>query len=89
MKNFRFILIIVSFFTFTFLFAECDMFTAIAKDGYYISKLDSITGDFNDPNDFFDWLKIRSRDTAPKPSDDGYGIINRQHLSKRSYSFHF
>ncbi len=75
MKNIRFILIIVLFFTFTFLFSECDMFTAIAKDGHYISELNSEPGDFNDPNDFFEWLKIRSRNTAPKPCDDGYGII--------------
>jgi len=75
MKNIRFILIIVLFFTFTFLFSDCDMFTAIAKDGHYISELNSEPGEFNDPNDFFEWLKIRSRNSTPKPNDDGYGII--------------
>jgi len=75
MKYVRFIMIIVLFFSFIDVFAECDMFTAIAKDGNYISVLDSLTGDFNDPSDFFEWLKIRSRNSTPKPNDDGYGII--------------
>ena len=75
MKYVRFNLIIVLFFTFSTVFAECDMFTVIAKDGHYISELTEEPGDFNDPNDFFEWLMIRSRNSIPKPNDDGYGII--------------
>jgi len=75
MKIVRFILIIVFLFTFSIVFAECDMFAIISKDGHYISGLSSIPDDFNDPIDFFEWLKIRSRNIIPKPNDDGYGII--------------
>ncbi|MBT4333244.1 MAG: hypothetical protein HOD64_08195, partial [Candidatus Cloacimonetes bacterium] len=75
MKFVRFNLIIVLFFTFSTVFAECDMFTIIAKEGHYISGLTEEPGNFNDPNDFFEWLMIRSRNTTPKPDDDGYGII--------------
>ncbi len=59
----------------TFLFANCDMFAGIAKEGYYISWMDSTIAEWDDPYDFIEWLKIRSRNTVPKPNYDGYGFL--------------
>ena len=75
MKNIKFILIAVLLLSISIAFAECDMFATIAKDGHYISELNSEPGDFDDPNDFFEWLKLRSRNSTPKPNDDGYGVL--------------
>lgn len=59
----------------TFLFANCDMFAGIAKEGHYISWMDSTITEWDDPYDFIEWLKIRSRNTTPKPNYDGYGLL--------------
>ncbi len=75
MKNIKFILIAVLLLNVSIAFAECDMFAGIAKDGFYISELNSEPGNFDDPNDFFEWIKLRSRNSAPKPNNDGYGVL--------------
>ncbi len=64
--------ILFTFLYTTFLFAECDMMAMIAKKGHHISWLDSCINDWNDPYDFFQFLKDRSN---PNIQDDGYGII--------------
>ena len=56
----------------------CDMMAMIAKNGNTISNLQSITGDYNDPYDFFQFLKDRSNNDYggdPKPNPDGYGVL--------------
>ncbi len=60
------------------LFADCDMAAMIAKEGFTISDLISNGNnyDYNDPYDFFQFLKDRSHnDYYNKRNDDGYGII--------------
>ena len=62
----------------TFLSANCDMFAMSAKEGHYLSWINSrspVYTDLNYPYDFFDWLRIRSRNTTPKINNDGYGVI--------------
>ena len=64
--------ILFTFLFTTLLFAECDMMAMIARKGHHISWLDSCINDWNDPYDFFQFLKDRSN---PNIQDDGYGII--------------
>ena len=56
------------------LYADCDMMAMIVKNGYLISDIAEQTGNYNDPLDYFNWLRGRST-TSTKPNDDGYGII--------------
>ncbi|MCK4338646.1 MAG: T9SS type A sorting domain-containing protein [Candidatus Cloacimonetes bacterium] len=51
---------------------DCDMMAMIAKEGYYISLMDSSTGSFNDPYDYFEFMKAHS---TPTTNDDGYGVV--------------
>ncbi len=46
-----------------------------AKEGHYISWMDSTLTEWDDPYDFFDFIRVRSRNTAPKPNYDGYGLL--------------
>lgn len=60
------------------LYADCDMAAMIAKEGFTISDLISNGNnyDYNDPYDFFQFLKDRSHnDYYNKRNDDGYGIL--------------
>ncbi len=59
------------------LVADCDMAAMIAKDGYTISDLtnNGDNYDYNDPYDFFQFLKDRSNNNSAKVNDDGYGIL--------------
>jgi len=57
-----------------FLNANCDMMAMIAKEGHYISWQNTSGGSFDDPYDFFDFIRVRSRNTYPKPNNDGYGF---------------
>lgn len=54
-------------------YANCDMMAMIAKKGHYISWCYTSSGDYNDPYDFFQFLKDRS---GPYPlQKDGYGLL--------------
>ncbi|HPR16878.1 MAG TPA: T9SS type A sorting domain-containing protein [Candidatus Cloacimonadota bacterium] len=57
------------------IFADCDMMAMIAKKGTYISWLNTSSGNFNDPYDFFTWQKARSNNNTYKVNNDGYGVI--------------
>lgn len=59
----------------TVLFADCDMMAMIAKKGHYISWNDVVAGDFNDPIDYFNFIRERSTNVGDKPNGDGYGFI--------------
>ncbi|HPR16876.1 MAG TPA: hypothetical protein PLD62_01385 [Candidatus Cloacimonadota bacterium] len=62
----------------TAIYANCDMMAMIAKEGHYLSWINSSSLSYTDlkyPYDFFDWLRTRSRNTTPKINNDGYGII--------------
>lgn len=52
--------------------ADCDMTAMLAKEGQYISWFRNSLGSFNDPYDFFTFIKNNSSDTT---NDDGYGIL--------------
>ena len=68
------------------MFADCDMMAMIAKNNVYISNLTDpgldTPNDFDDPLDYFDYVRERSTDDAtpnpyveaPKYNPDGYGI---------------
>jgi len=55
--------------------ASCDMMAMIAKKGHYISWCYTSSGDYNDPYDFFDFIRERSTNSGWKPNNDGYGFI--------------
>ena len=50
----------------------CDMMALISLSGHTISEQTEIPGDFNDPFDFYEFMKERS---DPLINDDGYGIL--------------
>jgi len=50
----------------------CDMIALISLTGYTIPNQDTIPGNFNDPNDFFEFIKECSDSLT---NDDGYGIL--------------
>ncbi|MCF7921033.1 MAG: T9SS type A sorting domain-containing protein [Candidatus Cloacimonetes bacterium] len=75
---------------FVSLYGDCDMMAMIARDGDYISwksaKYDNPEDpldDFNDPYDYFNYIRDRSTNSSPtipyvnmvKNNDDGYGFI--------------
>lgn len=68
-------LIFIMSFSSVVLYADCDMMAMIAKKGHYISWIDSRSDDYNFPYDFFDFIRVRSRDSNPKKNNDGYGFI--------------
>jgi len=62
----------------TFLFADCEMMAMIAKIGNYISWENADAGSFDDPYDYFQFMRDESHagGTWPNgPNDDGYGVI--------------
>ncbi len=68
--------ILVALLISTAIYADCDMMALITKKGKYISWLNTSSGYFNDPYDFFTWQKARSNnDHTVKANDDGYGVI--------------
>ena len=50
----------------------CDMMALISLSGYTISEQTEIPGDFNDPFDFYEFMKEWSDSLT---NDDGYGIL--------------
>ncbi len=57
------------------LYANCDMFAMISHKGHYISWGNSNSGSYNDPYDYFNFLRSRSTDIGSKPNPDGYGLV--------------
>lgn len=55
-------------------FADCDMMAMISMDGESISLLPTLGGDYNDPLDYFLFLKERSNRSTNKINPDGYGV---------------
>jgi len=64
------------------LYADCDMMAMIARAGDFVSWQSTLTGGFNDPVDYFDYIRSRSTNSTTnvtyvsvrKKNDDGYGI---------------
>ena len=56
------------------LYADCDMMALIAKEGYTISQFGDISGSYEYPYDFFQFLINRSTNIG-KRNDDGYGVV--------------
>lgn len=58
-KNIKLVTIIMIVFIMSSvaLFAECDMFAMISQKDHYISWKNSNTGSYNDPYDYFNWLR--------------------------------
>jgi hypothetical protein len=50
----------------------CDMVALIALNDHSLAYEESVTGNNNDPFDFFDFIKLRSAETL---QNDGYGIL--------------
>ncbi len=50
----------------------CDMIALISLTGYTISEQMQVPGSFNDPYDFFEFMKECSHSSS---NDDGYGIL--------------
>ncbi|KQC09366.1 MAG: hypothetical protein APR54_12945 [Candidatus Cloacimonas sp. SDB] len=69
------IIMIVFIMSFVALLAECDMFAMISQKDHYISWKGSNTGSYNDPYDYFNWLRTRSTNSGSKPNPDGYGLV--------------
>ncbi len=72
------------------MYADCDLMALLAKDDYTISEQDEVTGDFNDPFDYFEYLMLMSNNSNYQPpylstlgnfwarrksNDDGYGLV--------------
>lgn len=60
------------------LYADCEMIAMIAKKGNYISWIGERTGNWDDPYDFFQFMKDESHAGGywpDGPNDDGYGVI--------------
>ena len=61
-----------------FLNADCEMMAMIAKKGNYISWVEEGIEDWDDPYDFFQFMRDESHagGSPPNgPNDDGYGVI--------------
>lgn len=75
-KNMKSVLIITIIFVMSFvsvvLFADCEMMAMIAKKGDYISWENSTLGNWNDPYDYFQFMRDHSTSSS---QDDGYGVI--------------
>ena len=75
-KNMKSVLIIMMIFIMSFvsvgLSADCEMMAMIAKKGDYISWENSTLGNWNDPYDYFQFMKVHSTSTI---QNDGYGVI--------------
>ena len=65
---------------------SCDMFALIATGENSISYSDTISGEFNDPYDYFTFLKGRSTETL---QDDGYGICVYDEINHQEIGVHF
>lgn len=58
------------------LFADCDMMGMVSKRGNNLSNIGQLVGSENDPQDFINWLRLRSHgDASNKDNPDGYGIL--------------
>ncbi len=71
-------IIIVMSFVSVILSADCEMMGMIARKGHYISWLDSQPNDWDDPYDFFQFMRNESHQGwigSSSPNDDGYGVI--------------
>ncbi|MDO9578310.1 MAG: T9SS type A sorting domain-containing protein [Candidatus Cloacimonadales bacterium] len=74
-------MIILLMFCVSVVFADCDMMAMIAKEGETISDIPVIMGGFNDPIDYFNFIRERSGSEynshvgTTKTNDDGYGFI--------------
>jgi|GEM_PF-5124471 len=68
-KSLIFFIILLLFSTSGF---ACDMMAMISLNGHSISELSEINGGFNDPFDFFDYMKERSDSLL---NNDGYGVL--------------
>ena len=75
-KNFKSILIVamllVMVLGYVVLYADCDMAVMLAKTGYNISTIAGGSGDYDDPDEFIDFLINFS---SASYNHDGYGII--------------
>ena len=75
-KNIKSIIIIMIVFIMSLssvvLIAECDMMAMIAKKGHYISWVDSTSTSWDDPYDYFQFMKNRSSASNQR---DGYGLV--------------
>jgi predicted glutamine amidotransferase len=75
-KRFKTILLITILFVMIsfsmMLYANCEMMGMIAKKGNYISWLDSSPGNWNDPYDYFQFMREH---LGQYSQNDGYGVI--------------
>lgn len=72
----RSLIILTCFFSFnliTYTLFACDMFMLQTINNYPFFTLPSNSGDFNDPNDFFEAFKSQANQTSG--NRDGYGIV--------------
>jgi len=81
-KNMKSVLIIMIVFIMSLgsvvLYADCEMMAMIAKKGNYVSWVEEGIGDWDDPYDFFQFMRDESHQGwigSSSPNDDGYGII--------------
>jgi len=79
MKKIYIAIILLTAFLAVNLYADCDMFALITRNGEIVSGITDpntdTTNDLDDPEDFFDWLKSRSINSGGKINDDGYGVL--------------
>ena len=68
----RFIILFIILIFFSKPYHACDMMALISLNGHSISDLPEIEGGYNDPFDFFDYMKERSDSLL---NNDGYGIL--------------
>ncbi|NQT65596.1 MAG: T9SS type A sorting domain-containing protein [FCB group bacterium] len=81
-KNMKMIMIIAMLFVISLstimLYADCEMMAMIAKKENYISWLDTQPNDWDDPYDFFQFMRDESHQGwvgSSSPNDDGYGVV--------------
>lgn len=68
-------LIVISFLIISYIFADCDMMSMIARYGHNLSEDGITTGSYQYPLDYVEFLMTRSTDSGSKKNENGYGII--------------